>query len=151
MDEPEVVQYLLNTEVIPHCLRIMETGTDMSKTVATFIVQKILLDDVGLNYVCEKLERFVHVSAALHQMLRGLNPDTNFRLLKQIVKCYHRLSENPLACETLRKCLPPELSDQSLVSTLRQQDPVFFQWLNELQQRVFNTQGINPMPQTTFR
>jgi hypothetical protein len=28
-------------------LRIMETGSELSKTVATFIIQKILYDDIG--------------------------------------------------------------------------------------------------------
>ena len=62
MDDGEVVSFLLQTEIIPLCLRIMETGSDLSKTVATFIVQKILLDDIGLNYVCATAERFYAVS-----------------------------------------------------------------------------------------
>ena len=44
MDDSEVIQFLLQTEIIPLCLRIMETGSELSKTVAAFIVQKILLD-----------------------------------------------------------------------------------------------------------
>jgi len=67
MDDPEVVQFLLQTEIIPLCLRIMETGSELSKTVATFIVQKILLDDNGLNYVCATSERFYAVS--INEML----------------------------------------------------------------------------------
>lgn len=45
----QVINFLLTTEIIPLCLRIMETGSELSKTVATFIVQKILLDDMGLQ------------------------------------------------------------------------------------------------------
>ena len=62
VDDSEVVHFLLQTEIIPLCLRIMETGSELSKTVATFIVQKILLDDAGLNYVCATSERFYAVS-----------------------------------------------------------------------------------------
>ena len=54
VDNPEVISYLLNTEIIPLCLRIMERGSELSKTVACFIVQRILLDDNGLKYICEK-------------------------------------------------------------------------------------------------
>lgn len=39
----------------------METGTELSKTVATFIIQKILLDDAGLTYICATAERFYAV------------------------------------------------------------------------------------------
>jgi CCR4-NOT transcription complex subunit 9 len=61
VDDTEIVNFLLQTEIIPLCLRIMETGTELSKTVATFIVQKILLDDAGLTYVCATAERFYAV------------------------------------------------------------------------------------------
>lgn len=56
MDDSDVINFLLTTEIIPLCLRIMETGSELSKTVATFIVQKLLLDDFGLSYVCATAE-----------------------------------------------------------------------------------------------
>ena len=34
----QVINFLLHTEIIPLCLRIMENGSELSKTVATFIV-----------------------------------------------------------------------------------------------------------------
>ena len=52
-DNSDVINFLLSTEIIPLCLRIMETGSELSKTVAIFIVQKILLDDTGLRYIVE--------------------------------------------------------------------------------------------------
>lgn len=65
MDNSDVINFLLSTEIIPLCLRIMERGSEVSKTVATFIVQRILLDDLGLNYVCNTAERFYAVSILL--------------------------------------------------------------------------------------
>jgi len=35
-DEQEVINFLLTTEIIPLCLKIMESGSELSKTV-TFI------------------------------------------------------------------------------------------------------------------
>lgn len=64
-DEEEVITFLLSTEIIPLCLRIMESGSELSKTVATFILQKILLDDKGLSYICQTYERFSHVAIIL--------------------------------------------------------------------------------------
>ena len=49
VDDTEVINFLLSTEIIPLCLRTMEMGSELSKTVATFIVQKILLDNVRLT------------------------------------------------------------------------------------------------------
>ena len=45
VDDTDVINFLLSTEIIPLCLRTMEMGSELSKTVATFIVQKILLDE----------------------------------------------------------------------------------------------------------
>ena len=35
-DNTEVINFLLSTEIIPLCLRIMETGSELSKTVKAF-------------------------------------------------------------------------------------------------------------------
>ena len=57
-DEREVINFLLATEIVPLCLRIMDNGSELSKTVATFIMQKILLDDAGLFNICQTYDRF---------------------------------------------------------------------------------------------
>nr|KAG5693794.1 hypothetical protein BaRGS_029424 [Batillaria attramentaria] len=36
-DEQEVINFLLNTEIIPLCLRIMESGSELSKTLLTVV------------------------------------------------------------------------------------------------------------------
>lgn len=41
VDDTDVINFLLSTEIIPLCLRTMEIGSELSKTVATFIVQKV--------------------------------------------------------------------------------------------------------------
>merc|ERR1719228_1926150 len=61
-DDQSVIQFLLQMEIIPLCLRIMETGSELSKTVATFIVQKLLIDESGLYYICQTYDRFSHVA-----------------------------------------------------------------------------------------
>ncbi|VDM43248.1 unnamed protein product [Toxocara canis] len=68
--EEEIVNFLLTTEIIPLCLRFMESGCELSKTVAIFILQKILLDDSGLAYICRTYERFAHVAMILVMPLR---------------------------------------------------------------------------------
>ena len=79
-----MIDFLLSTEIIPLCLRIMETGSELSKTVATFIVQKILLDDMGLSYICATYERFLAVSSVLSNMITMLVEQPSQRLLKRI-------------------------------------------------------------------
>lgn len=121
-DSPEVINFLLSTEIIPLCLRIMESGTELSKTVAIFIVQKILMDDMGLNYVCQTYERFFAVSTVLANMvsqLAELPAASSSRLLKHVVRCYLRLSDNNRARDALRQVLPEPLRDATFAQSLR--------------------------------
>src|SRR3989338_5153209 len=104
IDDSEVINFLLQTEIIPLCLRIMEIGSELSKTVATFIVQKILLDDMGLEYICATYERFYAVTSVLNSMVSALLEEPSQRLLRHIIRCYHRLSDNPRAKKALRGC-----------------------------------------------
>lgn len=92
-DSSEVIHFLLTTEIIPLCLRIMETGSELSKTVAIFIVQKILLDDMGLQYICQTYERFYAVGTVLSNMVTQLVDQQTVRLLKHVVRCFLRYVE----------------------------------------------------------
>ncbi|KAG1584961.1 hypothetical protein G6F48_007565 [Rhizopus delemar] len=118
-DNPEVISFLLSTEIIPLCLRIMESGSELSKTVAIFVVQKILLDETGLYYICQTYERFYAVATVLHNMVNQLVETQAMRLLKHVIRCYLRLSENPRAREALRQCLPEPLRDSTFHQALK--------------------------------
>ena len=115
----------------------METGSELSKTVAIFIVQKILLDDIGLGYICHTYERFYAVGTVLSNMVTQLVEQQTVRLLKHVVRCFlrrvnplvrfisnfltslTRLSDNARAREALRQCLPEPLRDATFSSVLR--------------------------------
>lgn len=131
MDDADVINFLLQTEIIPLCLRIMEAGSELSKTVATFIVQKILLDEIGLSYVCATAERFYAVSTVLNNMIECLVTSPSVRLLKHIVRCYLRLSDNARARDALRQALPSSLRDNTFAEALRD-DVTVKKWLSQL-------------------
>ncbi|KAJ8556003.1 hypothetical protein K7X08_022761 [Anisodus acutangulus] len=139
VDDTEVISFLLSTEIIPLCLRTMEMGSELSKTVATFIVQKILLDDVGLDYICTTAERFFAVARVLGNMVGALAEQPSSRLLKHIIRCYLRLSENIRACDALRSCLPDMLRDTTFSSCLCE-DPTTRRWLQQLIHNVSGNQ-----------
>jgi len=113
-DDQKAITFLRTTEIIPLCLRIMRRGEDLSRTVATFIVQKMLSDKNGLEYICGTAERFFAVSAVLQNMVDEIfqngkiSTAENQRLLMHIIRCYLRLSENTRANEALRKGGLPE-------------------------------------------
>ena len=100
-----------------------ETGSELSKTVATFIVQKILVDEGGLAYICQTADRFFAVNTILNNMVASLVfvPDSinKLRLLKHIVRCFERLTENTRSRDVLRQLLPESLRDRTFASCLR--------------------------------
>lgn len=158
-DTPEVINFLLTTEIVPLCLNIMEISSELSKTVAIFILQKILLDKQGLFYICTTYERFHTVASVLSKMIEQLNQASeraihqngdsgpNFatshpsplgssgRLLKHVVRCYLRLSDNAEARKALANILPEPLRDGTF-SNLLQDDPATKKCLTQLLQNV---------------
>jgi CCR4-NOT transcription complex subunit 9 len=119
MDDAGVINFLLQTEIIPLCLRIMETGSELSKTVATFIIQKVLTDDRGLHYICATYDRFYAVGTVLSNMVGALAEQPSARLLKHVVRCYHRLADNPKARDAMRSSLPLPFRDGSFSRALK--------------------------------
>jgi len=132
IDDSEVIEFLLQTEIIPLCLRIMGSGRDLSKTVATFIVQKILLDNLGLTYICATSERFYAVSNVLRTMIaaEATSNQPSQRLIKHIVRCYLRIADNARAREALKACMPPSFQDPNFTNAVS--DDAAAQWLREL-------------------
>ena len=129
VDNPEVITYLLNTEIIPLCLRIMERGSELSKTVACFIVQRILLDDSGLKYICEKQERLNAIITVLGFMIKN-KPSS--RLVKHIIRSYYRLAENPEGKNILKNNLPPEMKEIEFSNSLDESSKKWLLNLNKL-------------------
>jgi len=82
-------------------------------------VQKILLDDMGLTYICQTYERFYAVATVLGNMVGQLVEQQSIRLLKHVIRCYLRLSDNPRAREALRQCLPEPLRDATFSQILK--------------------------------
>lgn len=141
-DEEEVINFLLTTEIIPLCLKIMDSGSELSKTVATFILQKILLDETGLAYICHTYDRFSHVAVILAKMVIHLAKEQSARLLKHVVRCYLRLSDNDRAREALKQCLPNQLKDHTFAACLKD-DNSTKKWLATLLKNLDTPPTIN--------
>ncbi|KAL0908905.1 hypothetical protein M5K25_023418 [Dendrobium thyrsiflorum] len=132
-DDTEVISFLLQTEIVPLCLRTMENGSELSKTVSTFILQKIILDEVGLHYICATPDRFYCVTQVLGTMVESLVEQPSIRLLRHIIRCYLRFSEDRRyhASIALRDNLPDRLKDGTF-DNLICNDPITVHWLQRL-------------------
>ncbi|PSS14413.1 Cell differentiation protein [Actinidia chinensis var. chinensis] len=117
----------------------MDLGSVLSKEVATFIVSKILMQEEGLRYCCDFVERFFAVVRVLGGMVEKRAEKPTLRLLKDIISCYLTLSEVPRTCETLIHFLPPRLKDATFINIFNE-DPVATRYLQQLLYNVTNGQ-----------
>ena len=78
---------------------------------AIFIVQKILLDDMGLSFVCQTYERFLAVVTVFNTMVSQLVEHQALRLLKHVIRCYYRLSDNARCVRLARRPAWPVRAD----------------------------------------
>jgi CCR4-NOT transcription complex subunit 9 len=130
-DNSEVIQILLTTEIVPLCLKVMINGSELAKTVAIFIIQKIVTDNYGLEYACEFNGRFKEILHTLAIMIQQLQEGASLRILKHVIKCYLRLSEHPAARKVLREVLPEALRDATFSHILKD-DAMAKRWLAHL-------------------
>jgi len=100
-------------------LPILANESCISPQVATFIILKIILDDVGLAHVCGTTENFFGVCRVLNMMLEDLENPPSPRLLKLMISCYSRLSQNCRARVALTTYLPNRLKDANLINFFR--------------------------------
>ncbi|CAI5718856.1 unnamed protein product [Peronospora destructor] len=86
---------------------------------------------MGLTYICHTPERFYAVGTVLSKMVVTLVDTPAPRLLKHIIRCYLRLSDNPRAKEALRQCLPEALRNHTFDEALKE-DATTSRWLAQL-------------------
>ncbi|CAH8374658.1 unnamed protein product [Eruca vesicaria subsp. sativa] len=92
-----VVRYLTKTNAVEHCTKAIAIGSAESKTLAVFILNKILFTDEGLHYCCACPERFFTLDGLLKMLLVYLTTMTTHRpsLFNLVVGCYAKLSYKP--------------------------------------------------------
>ena len=96
-------------DIISPCLRIMTIGGMLSKRLATYVLMKIILSNVGLAYICAKSNEEFNdanpevIANILHLMLvEHATKPFDPQLLNYILRCYIGLCNNMKARETLQ-------------------------------------------------
>ncbi|WJX49169.1 hypothetical protein P8452_35638 [Trifolium repens] len=109
----------------------------LSSEVAMFVVQKVLANDNGLEYICSTAERFFAVAKVLEMVLGCLVEPPSPRLLKYVISSYSRLSHNHRAGIALARCIPNTLMDATFINYIRE-DPATLNMMNVLQENMRN-------------
>ena len=115
IDDSDVINFLIKTEIIPVILRIMEKSKEIMREAACFIIQRIIEDINGLKYMCEIRERLIVIIYILNVILEN---KLSFRLLKNVLKIYLGLIENKEAKKLLKQKFPQKLKDKNFIRNL---------------------------------
>nr|XP_048327815.1 cell differentiation protein rcd1 isoform X1 [Ziziphus jujuba var. spinosa] len=130
-NDANIINFLLASEILPKCLICMDVGSQISKLVATTIVEKVLMTDDGLRYCCYYAGRFYAITRALGKMADEFSGKPSGKLLNHIICCYIRLTENPRARYGLGGCLPRKFTETTFIKNL-QDDPTTMLSLQKL-------------------
>ena len=128
VDSSNVVEYLISTDLVPQCLIIMETCSELSRIVALFIFMRIVLNKKGLNYVVSSENRILSVLSVLKGMIYSLqlpkelqpnasntNDQSNNgnnppgRTFKNVLRCYLSLCDVKELRTIIKDKIPPEI------------------------------------------
>lgn len=118
-ERPEIIGFLISTEITQLCLEVMQKAHGLCQTVALYTIQRIIGDDQGLEFLCDTYQRFWAISNVLELLVAKMLETGNTRLLKHIVRCYNRLADNPRARGALRTSLPSPLMDATFQEALK--------------------------------
>ncbi|KAF0991336.1 hypothetical protein HZS_1424 [Henneguya salminicola] len=140
----EITQYLLNTELFYLLIKIMETSSDLARTVEAFIINykvstysflRLITTEIGLSYLCRNSQRLSLTLIVLGKMVYSisLNPEKSHKkLLKHILRCYFRIMEDEKSGHSIVfKNIPNELSYKAFKDILAE-DKNCLSMLNQL-------------------
>lgn len=139
-EQPDIVEYLLQADFVPLCLRILKFSQEISRTVAAFIIQKILSDKGGCDYICKNHERIDTVLKVLNRVVADLCRDFSIRLSKHVTGSYQILLKKRENQATIASLLTDDIKNA-------QPPPTCDEPFKELLTSLKNISNIKPQPQ----
>lgn len=109
-EEPESIEYLLNNEFVPLCLRILKFGPEINKIVAAYILQKIISDPRGRDSICATEDRLSNVISVFKTRIIDLARNFIPKLSRNVVAAYNALLQTPAAAQKIAELTADEIS-----------------------------------------
>ena len=114
----EIISFLIDTEIIPKLLKIMEKGAELARRTACCIVSQIVQDDNGIKYISETKERYSAIITYMKKMLKNKCFQYNQITINRILKAFLKLSENKDAKNILKNDILKEITDKNFINYL---------------------------------
>jgi len=85
---PEIREFFFGSDVIPLCLRIMRFGQSISKTIAAYVIEKILEDADSFSILIMNNDKVKTVIKVLNKCLIDLSKLFSLQFSTHVVKSY---------------------------------------------------------------
>ena len=142
-EQPDIVDYLLQADFVPLCLRILKFSQEISRTVAAFIIQKILSDQGGRDFIVKNKERVATVLKVLNRVVGDLSKEFSPRLSKHVTGSYNILLDVPEIQKTIASLLTDDIIKSPIATTV---DDTFNNLIYRL--RSLSSMPDHPPPQS---
>lgn len=131
--DPDTIEYLIQYEFVPLCLRVLKFGDEINKIVAAFIIAKVFLDKKGIHILCEKryLETALNI---LNKTVVELADKFTSRLSRNVCIAYESLLQHAEALPTVKACAIKEIKNVPIAASADSEFKRLYQNLLTLQQ-----------------
>ncbi|XP_047336124.1 CCR4-NOT transcription complex subunit 9-like [Impatiens glandulifera] len=149
VDDKEICYSLLEAGVVLQCLHSMNYGSELSTSVAVYIILRLLKQEPGLNYFLQSKERFLALTGLFQKLLERLVKDAqpSLRLIKYILGCYICLSGSPqlsrpnTSIEIITRLHPPIFKDVAFHNYIRRVDPSIGMQIEDMYRNMYRTRS----------
>ena len=114
-EDPEIISFFINTQIIPSLLNIVDKGPSLSKFTACMLIHLIVKADEGLKYICEEKMRYSAIIIFMKHMLKNKH---NQKIIFFTLKIFLRLAENNEARIILKNELLKEIKEKNFTKHL---------------------------------
>ena len=114
-EDPEIISFFINTQIIPILLNIIDKGPSLSKFTACILIHLIVKADEGLKYICEEKMRYSAIIIFMKHMLKNKH---NQKIVFFTLKIFLRIAENNEARIIMKKELLKEIKEKNFTKHL---------------------------------
>ncbi|EAX93247.1 Cell differentiation family, Rcd1-like containing protein [Trichomonas vaginalis G3] len=97
----EAFDYLISKDFVPLCLRILKFSSEIHKIFASYIIQRILSTQRGIDEICKDAEKIKSVLDVLYNEVKILVVNYNPRIVRNIIFAYQYLFQSKVAVSIL--------------------------------------------------
>jgi CCR4-NOT transcription complex subunit 9 len=121
IDNSYVINFLIESMIFPKLMKILHNGEELSRKVVCFIIEMVIHNRIGFNYIVE----YKHRLSTIIQFLDHQSKLKTSQIAKNyILRIYLKLIENKEAKNMLKNEIYPKIKDKNFYESLDSKNKV---------------------------